>query len=86
LLLTDMVMPGNANGLDVARHCLESKPTLKVIYTSGYSSELFSSNVNLRDGVNYLPKPYLTGKLTAIIRNALESEAAELSAGPMMKT
>ena len=40
LLLTDMVMPGEANGLDVARHCTASKPTLKVIYTSGYSSEL----------------------------------------------
>ena len=26
LLLTDMVMPGEANGLDVARYCLASKP------------------------------------------------------------
>ncbi len=80
LLLTDMVMPGNANGLDVARHCLSTKPTLKVIYTSGYSGELFASNVNLRDGVNYLPKPYLTGKLTAIIRNALETKGGNAGA------
>ena len=28
--------------------------------------------VRLQDGVNYLPKPYLSGKLTAVIRNALE--------------
>jgi PAS domain S-box-containing protein len=83
LLLTDMVMPGTANGLDVARHCLQSKPALKVIYTSGYSSELFSSNVNLRDGVNYLPKPYLTGKLTAIIRSALEAESGGMLAAPV---
>jgi PAS domain S-box-containing protein len=75
LLLTDMVMPGEANGLDVAQHCVASKPTLKVIYTSGYSSELFDSNVQLEDGVNYLPKPYFSGKLTAIIRNALEPSA-----------
>jgi two-component system cell cycle sensor histidine kinase/response regulator CckA len=75
LLLTDMVMPGEANGLDVARHCVASKPALKVIYTSGYSSELFDSNVQLEDGVNYLPKPYFSGKLTAIIRNALEPSA-----------
>ncbi len=71
LLLTDMVMPGEANGLAVARHCKSSKPDLKVIYTSGYSSELFGSDVQLEDGVNYLPKPYFCGKLTAIIRNAL---------------
>ena len=72
LLLTDMVMPGEANGLDVARHCLATKPELKVIYTSGYSSELFGSNVQLQDGVNYLPKPYLSSKLSAIIHTALE--------------
>jgi len=82
LLLTDMVMPGNANGLDVARHCISSKPDLKIIYTSGYSSELFSSNVSLRDGVNYLPKPYLTGKLTAIIRSALDPKSPPLNSAP----
>jgi CheY-like chemotaxis protein len=71
LLLTDMVMPGRANGLDVARHCQGDKPDLKVIYTSGYSSELFDSNVKLLEGVKYLPKPYLSGKLTDIIKRAL---------------
>jgi nitrogen-specific signal transduction histidine kinase/ActR/RegA family two-component response regulator len=75
LLLTDMVMPGRANGLDVARHCEENKPDLKVIYTSGYSSELFDSNVNLQEGVNYLPKPYLSSKLTEIIQRALHNGA-----------
>jgi len=82
LLLTDMVMPGKANGLDVARHCLTSKPELKVIYSSGYSSELFDSGVKLEDGVNYLPKPYLSGKLTSVIRRALDScDAAPAMAG-----
>ena len=72
LLLTDMVMPGQASGLDVAEHCLSTKPNLKVIYTSGYSSELFGSDLQLKDGVNYLPKPYFTRKLTAIVCGALE--------------
>ncbi len=73
VLLTDMVMPGNANGIDVARHCYSTKPGLKVIYTSGYSSELFANHKNLVEGSNYLPKPYLSNKLTAIIQNAIES-------------
>ena len=77
LLLTDMVMPGSANGLDVARHCLADKPDLKIIYTSGYSSELFASNVMLREGVNYLPKPYLSSRLSAIIRNALDPDSKQ---------
>jgi PAS domain S-box-containing protein len=81
LVLTDMVMPGEANGLDVAQHCTSTKPNLKVIYTSGYSRELFGSDVRLQDGVNYLPKPYFSGKLTAIIRNALDPAAH----GPLLQ-
>ena len=75
VLLTDMVMPGEASGLDVARHCFASKPGLKVIYTSGYSTELFATNKSLIEGVNYLPKPYLSRSLTNIIHNALQSSA-----------
>ena len=60
------------SGLDVARHCKSTKPDLKVIYTRGYSSELFGSDLHIEEGVNYLPKPYFFGKFTTIIRNALE--------------
>ncbi len=72
LLLTDMVMPGSANGLELSRLLLAKKPELKVIYTSGYSSDLFGSDVKLREGVNYLPKPYLSSKLTGILSNAFD--------------
>ena len=37
LLLTDMVMPGEHNGLDLSRKLLAYRPDLPVIYTSGYS-------------------------------------------------
>ena len=71
LLLTDVIMPG-ANGLELAERLLADRPELKVIYTSGYSSELFGSSMPLQEGRNYLPKPYLSAKLTAIVRAALE--------------
>jgi two-component system, cell cycle sensor histidine kinase and response regulator CckA len=73
LLLTDMVMPGEHNGLELARKLLADRPELPVIYTSGYSRELFSGKIGLQEGRNYLPKPYLTAKLLAIIQSALES-------------
>jgi CheY-like chemotaxis protein len=72
LLLTDIVMPGAANGIELAEMLLGDKPELKVIYTSGYSGDLFTSDVQLHEGHNYLPKPYLSSKLTSILRNALE--------------
>jgi len=75
LLLTDMVMPGEHNGLDLARKLLADRPDLPVIYTSGYSRELFSGKIGLQEGRNYLPKPYLTAKLLAIIQQALESRS-----------
>ncbi len=82
LLLTDMVMPGSVNGLELSQRLLGERPDLKVIYTSGYSAELFSSDVKLEDGVNYLPKPYLSAKLTSILRRALHPEE-ETDAAPV---
>ena len=76
LLLTDMVMPGEHSGLELAAALRSDKPALKVIYTSGYSSELFASGVELKEGRNYLPKPYLSSKLIAILRQALNAETA----------
>lgn len=76
LQLTDMVKPGSANGLELSRKLLASKPELKVICTSGYSSDLFGSDVNLQVGVNYLPKPYLSHKLTAVLAVAFAENGA----------
>ena len=75
LLLTDMVMPGTSSGLDLAQRLQDEAPDLKVIYTSGYSAELFASDVKLEEGRNYLPKPYLSNKLVDVLRHALEPEA-----------
>jgi CheY-like chemotaxis protein len=84
LLLTDMVMPGTINGLELSFRLLAKRPDLKVIYTSGYSAELFGSDVQLEDGRNYLPKPYLSSKLTAILRRALHpDDTAGATADPL---
>ena len=75
LLLTDMVMPGGVSGRQLAETILQQKPELPVIYTSGYSTELFGGGMALREGVNYLPKPYRSTALTDIVTNALKAGA-----------
>ena len=75
LLLTDIVMPG-ANGLELAQQLTAGRPDLKVIYTSGYSTELFGGGITLDEGRNYLPKPYLSARLTNIVRSVLEPASA----------
>jgi len=75
LLLTDMVMPRGISGRDLAERLIANQPGLKVIYTSGYSPELFDGTLNLEAGVNYLPKPYTSATLTQILRTALDTGA-----------
>ncbi len=73
LLLTDMVMPRSITGRELARRLLADRPDLKVIYTSGYSPDLFDGSLILEEGVNYLPKPYNSAMLADILRAALET-------------
>src|SRR5205807_5575908 len=37
LVLTDLVMPEGVSGMDLAQKLLETRPTLKIIFASGYS-------------------------------------------------
>jgi len=42
LLLTDVMMPGSINGRQLAVEALLRRPSLKVLYTSGYSKTPWS--------------------------------------------
>jgi len=73
LLFTDMVMPGRMNGLELSCMMLAERPGLKVIYTSGYTDEMFKDHSILRDTPNFLPKPYLPETLCEIVRRTLDA-------------
>ena len=72
LLLTDVVMPGEMDGLELARTLCAENPALKIVYTTGYSAELFTGDMQIEEGVNYLPKPYPAMKLLSIVRQAFD--------------
>ncbi len=74
LLLTDMVMPDRISGWELAQKLLPDQPTLKVIFTSGYSEEVVGREFALRVGVNYLPKPYHPQTLARVIRERLDAK------------
>lgn len=74
LLLTDLVMPGGMSGKDLAARLIQRKPHLRVLFTSGYSVDLVQSDIPLKEGVNFLPKPFSTSSLAAIVRNALDQQ------------
>lgn len=72
LLLTDMVMPGGMSGHDVATRLLEQRRELKVIYSSGYSAEVFRRDFHLPRGVGFLRKPYRSEELLLVVRRSLD--------------
>ena len=71
LLFTDMVMPGSMNGRQLADAALQRRPSLKVLFTSGYSNEAIMRGGHLDTGVLMLPKPYRKSDLARMIRAAL---------------
>jgi PAS domain S-box-containing protein len=71
LLLTDMVMPEGITGLELAERLQSLQPDLKVIISSGYSSEIVHAGIPNRPGIVYLPKPYSTKTLAEAVRNCL---------------
>ncbi|EEF62565.1 PAS domain S-box protein [Pedosphaera parvula] len=72
LLLTDMVMPDGMSGRDLAEQIQTEKPGLKAVFTSGYSSEIAGKDFILKEGLNFLQKPYHPHKLVRVIRKCLD--------------
>jgi two-component system cell cycle sensor histidine kinase/response regulator CckA len=72
LLLTDMVMPEGISGLELAEMLKKDDAGLRVIYTSGYSVDLFKERHDLTEGTNFIAKPYQPRLLAQAIRTCLD--------------
>jgi CheY-like chemotaxis protein len=73
LLLTDMVMPDGMSGRQLAERLRADIPLLKVLFTSGYSTDLLGKDLGLEEGLNFLQKPYPPSKLVETVKRALSS-------------
>ncbi len=72
LLLTDVVLPG-MTGKDLADNLKESRPDIKVLYSSGYTENVIAHHGVLEPGIHYLAKPYTPGILAAKVRQVLDA-------------
>jgi two-component system, cell cycle sensor histidine kinase and response regulator CckA len=70
LLLTDVVMP-EMNGREVADTLTESRPELRVLFTSGYPSDTIVRHGIAEAHTAFIQKPYLPGDLALKIRELL---------------
>lgn len=72
LLFTDVLMPGGLNGRELAEEALRIRPSLRVLFTSGYSDDAMIHEGRLDAGVDLLSKPYRRKDLADRIRRALD--------------
>ena len=71
LLFTDVMMPGSISGRQLAIEALNRRPSLKVLYTSGYEKDAMVQDGHLDSGGLLLAKPYRKVELAEMIRTAL---------------
>jgi len=72
LLFTDVVMPGNMNGYELAVKALEKYPNLKVLITSGFADKYGGNEKYEKYGFELTPKPYKRAVLAEKLRQMLD--------------
>lgn len=73
LLFTDVVMPGDIAGRDLADKASELRPGLKVLFASGYFEGALVSKGALETDVQFIAKPYRMKALAQKVEEVLAS-------------
>ena len=71
MLLTDVVMPGGS-GPELTRQLVERRPTLKVIYMSGYTEDAIVQHGVISPGIAFVHKPFTSETLGRKIREVFD--------------
>jgi response regulator RpfG family c-di-GMP phosphodiesterase len=72
LIFTDVVLPGEITGADIVREARHLKPTIKPLFTPGYSRNAIVHHGRLNKGVELLSKPFSFEELAAKTRDILD--------------
>ncbi len=71
LMITDVVMPG-MNGRQLADKMQRFNPAIKILYMSGYTSNVIVHRGVLEKGVHLIQKPFSIADLAVMVKKALE--------------
>jgi CheY-like chemotaxis protein len=74
ILVTDVMMP-RMTGRELAHRLHALRPSMKVLFASGYSQDVTSRHGELQPDVNFIQKPYTPHGLAARIRQLLDAPA-----------
>jgi PAS domain S-box-containing protein len=74
LLLTDVMLPGNVNGPELAKRATALYPNLKTLFNSGYAEHAIFQNGILEQGVHLISKPFRKQQLADKIEEVLMAD------------
>jgi signal transduction histidine kinase/ActR/RegA family two-component response regulator len=72
LIFTDIVMPGQQNGMEMAADMLKEKPNTSIIFCTGYSEDLLEGKTALLGHAGFLSKPYFPDALLKMVNKMLQ--------------
>jgi CheY-like chemotaxis protein len=71
LLLIDIILPGDQDGMHLAKDVRARLPDIKVILTSGFLPNHLSLPKDQHDGLPFLRKPYTKAELASLLKATL---------------
>jgi CheY-like chemotaxis protein len=71
LLVSDVVMPGMSGG-ELARRLRIIKPSLRILFTSGYAADAIAQHGALEADTAFLEKPFTPDALAQKVRDVLD--------------
>ncbi len=72
LLFTDIILPG-MNGKELSEQCVKRFPDIKIMYMSGYTSDVIASTGVGHKKISFIQKPFSAAKVLSKIRNLLDT-------------
>jgi len=73
VLFTDVVLGGDLNGRELAEQACHERPTLRVLFTTGYTANAIIHGGILDPGVHLVPKPFTAAMLGAALHDLIDS-------------
>jgi YesN/AraC family two-component response regulator len=71
LVITDILMPGGTNGVQLAQKLREQSPGIKIIYSSGFPADALAERGGIVSEGPILRKPYQREEFETILRQML---------------
>ncbi len=72
ILVTDVIMPG-MNGRELSLALATARPTLRVLYMSGYTDAAIAHHGILEPGTAFVSKPFTPDVLARKVREVLDA-------------